>query len=215
MKLIIFILCSLIMSLNFAADGKLVVLKGEVKVNERAIKKKAVIKYGDVIDVLKESLAVVKLSSGSLFKLKSDSRLKIIKPTRKDQKTYYSYVLDFGEIFLDIKKNSKSKHRVQSKNATLGVRGTKFFVSSEKSKKKIWMCVNEGEVSVFPSNNFKKYVIVKAGEGVVVDSDKLPEVKKYKWTKKLNWKFSGTYEQLKDETNIRNINYKLESFEYD
>ena len=101
----------------------------------------------------------------------------------------------------------------------MGVRGTMFFVSTPKFSKNVkvntWMCVNEGSVAVYTKEDSKKFVLVKEGEGVVVNSPKLPEVKKYSWTKELNWKFEGKFKDVEDKTNIQNIKYDLDDFNYD
>jgi ferric-dicitrate binding protein FerR (iron transport regulator) len=97
----------------------------------------------------------------------------------------------------------------------MGVRGTNFFVSSAKDKKNIWMCVNEGKVAVSFKDKPDKNIVVKAGEGVVINSNSLPEVKQYSWTKELNWKTEGNFKEIEDKTNIQNINYNLKNFHYD
>ena len=104
---------------------------------------------------------------------------------------------------------------LQTPTAVMGVRGTQFFVSSAPKKKNVWMCVNEGEVQVYFKENPNKFVSVKEGQGVVINSDNLPEVKNYEWTKKLNWKLEGSAEEIEDKTDIQGINYNLKDFVYE
>lgn len=213
MKLVLVLMLSC--SFALAMDGKVLVLKGKTLLNGKKVNRKAKISYGDKIIVGKKGLAIVKLKTGSTIKIKPMSNLTISKPKVRKKQTLYTYVLKYGEIFLDIKKEKNAKYRVKARNVAMGVRGTQFFVSSTRKKKKVWMCVNEGEVGVSFAKKPKDIVIVKAGQGVVIDSDKLPEVKNYEWTRGLNWKFKGKFEDVKDDTNIRELNYDLENFEYD
>lgn len=199
----------------FANDGTIAFYKGKVQVNGKDIVEKTSVSYGDEVTVGSKSLALVKLKPDSILKIKANSKLLLEKPEVKEKTVMHSYLLKFGEVFVKAKKTEKNRYQVRSKNAVMGVRGTQFFVSSEQSKKNIWMCVNEGEVAVSFSETPDKVAQVKAGEGVLIDSNELPQAKKYKWTKDLNWKFEGDFEAINDKTNIRDMGYDLESFEYD
>jgi len=200
----------------YAADGSVRFAKGKVYVNGKKVVKGAPLNYQDRIVVGKKAHAIIAIKPGTIIKLKPKTILIIEKPARNKKKSFslYSYILERGDIFVRAKNTKKNKYQVKTKNAVMGVRGTTFFVSSAKKKKNVWMCVNEGEVEVRASEKAKP-VIVKAGEGVVVNSDSAPEVKQYAWTKELNWKFSGKLEEIKDATNIQNINYDIDDFDYD
>ena len=124
-----------------------------------------------------------------------------------------SFILKTGEAFVKAQKTKTNRYFVKSKNATFGVRGTQFFVSAIK-KDNVWMCVNEGSVAV-KTQASKKYIVVNAGEGVVIDSPKLPKARRYTWTKNLNWKMNGSYNEIKDSTIIENLDYVIENFDYD
>ena len=214
MKLIFLILFILSNSV-IAADGIILFSKGQVNINGFKVAKKAPFNYGDVISTSKKSLAIIKIRPGTVIKMKSNARLLVEKPIKKNGKTDYSYVLKYGDIFIKAKSGKKRSYSVRAKNAVMGVRGTQFFVSSSKEKKNIWMCVNEGKVSVSFDKRPNQEVLVKEGEGVVINSDSLPEVKQYDWTKKLNWTNTGTYKDMNDTTDIQNINYDLKNFNYD
>lgn len=206
-----------LMSGALAADGKVVFIKGDAFVNNKQIKMNATFNYGDTFSTGNESMAVIRINPGLQLKLKANSELQIKKPKkiRKSNGKEFTYILNMGEIFIKAKKNKINKHNFVAKDSVMGIRGTEFFISnSKKAKKNIWMCVNEGAVEVSVGSN-KKSVLVKAGQGVQINSEKLPEVKQYKWTKDLNWNMQGSYDEIKDQTDIQNINYDLESFDYD
>lgn len=214
MNFIVLLLLTLTFSVH-AADGKLSFLKGDVKVNGIKALKKSEIFFGDTISVGKKSLAVLRINPNSILKIKENSSVKIQVPKRNKGIREYSFLLKHGDIFVKAKSGKKRRYKVKVRDAIMGVRGTNFFVSSAKVKKNIWMCVNEGVVAVYFKNAPKKLILVKKGEGVVINSKELPEVKQYSWTKELNWKNEGDFEEISDKTNIQNINYDLKNFNYE
>jgi hypothetical protein len=212
---IISIIILIVTSSAFAQSGAVMFIKGKAFVNNKQILVKAKFKYGDTFSTGEESMAIIKINPGLKIKLKENSVLKIQKPKKNKQGKTYSYALDAGEIFIKAQKSKINKHNFLVKDSIMGIRGTLFFISDRnKDKKNIWMCVNEGAVEVSVGNN-KKTVLVNAGEGIQIDSNKLPKVKQYNWTNDLNWIMKGTFDDINDLTDIQNINYDLESFDYD
>lgn len=197
----------------YCSDGVIKFIKGDVKINNKKAKTKQVFNFGDTFTTSKSSLAIISIDNKSILKLKQNTKLTIEKPIINDV-TQNIFSLAKGEIFLNAKNTKKDKYQVKTRTAVFGVRGTEFFVSESGDKNNTWMCVNEGQVSVSIKGKTQE-VLVNAGQGVVVNSNKLPKVKNYAWTKKLNWKMSGDYEELKDETDIQNINYDIQNFDYD
>jgi ferric-dicitrate binding protein FerR (iron transport regulator) len=217
MKLIILLtlIFSIIGSKSFAFEGRVVFIKGEAFVNKLKVKSKSEFKYGDTFSTGKDSMAIIKINPGLQIKLKPNSILEIQKPKKNKKGKTYSYALETGEIFIQAEKSKKNKHNFTARDSVMGIRGTQFFISNrDKGKKNIWMCVNEGAVEVSVAKN-EKTVLVKAGEGIQIDSDKLPKVKQYTWTNDLNWLMEGTFDEVNDLTDIQNINYDLESMNYD
>jgi hypothetical protein len=98
----------------------------------------------------------------------------------------------------------------------MGVRGTQFYVTNTgtKKEKKVWMCVNEGQVSVRIGKS-KDSLLVNQGEGIFINSNKLPVKRVYAWTKKLNWKTEGSYQDINDKLDIKNIKYNPDEFDYE
>jgi hypothetical protein len=213
MKLILIL--SLLSFSTFASDGTVLFSKGEIFINKVVAKKGAEFNYQDKISVSKSGLAVISIKPGTTIKLKGGSELIIEKPLKTKSSSSYSYVLSKGEIFVKATRTNKNRYSVKTKHATMGVRGTQFFVSSTgKEKNQDWMCVNEGKVEV-KVHSAKGTVLVNEGEGVAISAGILPKKKRYKWTKSLNWKLDGEIADIIDKTDIQNVNYNLEDKEYE
>ncbi len=212
-KVLFFIL--LFSTQAFSADGRILFLKGKAWKNKKRITKKTQLHYGDTLLTDKDSMLVVKINPGATIKIKPQSSFKILAPKKKSSTTYNRYLLKFGEAFVKAKRTKTQRYHVKARNAVMGVRGTQFFISvSNLGNKDLWMCVNEGQVEVSVEGNTKT-VKVNAGEGILVNSNQLPEVKKYDWTKKLNWKMQGSYKDIKDETHMNHVHYDIKSFDYE
>jgi len=216
MLVIVISLCLfLVCTQAVAADGRILFLKGKASINAKIIKKSAKINYGDTFKTGPKSVAILSIDPGTTLKLKEGSTVTIEKPKILKSSIIYTYLLKKGEIFVEAYKKKNTNYQVRSKHAVMGVRGTVFFVSTLKGEKaNIWMCVNEGAVEVSLDNN-PNSVLVKEGEGVQINSPDLPKVKKYKWTKDLNWKMSGNFDEVNDTTDIQSKNYDFEKFQYD
>jgi hypothetical protein len=203
----------------FASDGKVLFLKGIATANSKPLAVESQIQYQDMISVGKDSLLIVRIDQ-AVLKLKAGTSIKLKKITQKKKNSVTKILLRKGEVFFKGKKKKDHTYEVQTKMATMGVRGTEFFTTSSgpAGKEKIWMCVNEGSVVVKLKSNPKK-LIVNKGEGIFVNSNKLPQKKQYEWTKKLNWNMGSQssirYEDVKDEVNIEEIAYPIEEFIYD
>lgn len=96
----------------------------------------------------------------------------------------------------------------------MGVRGTELFASYGTGKD-VWMCVNEGIVSV-RSKKEKKGTLVKAGEGVVVKKGKwTSKPKPLAWTKKLNWNMDPASGDVVNKVSIESAYSDLLDEDYD
>jgi hypothetical protein len=218
LKVLSFALISLFMATaSWATDGKLIYAKGVVKINGKKIKKLEKINYGDKVYVGLNSIAVIKVNPNSTIKLKAKTEVIIQKPVNKKGKRVNSLYLSAGQAFIKVMGNKTHGFEVKAKNAVMGVRGTQFFaalVENPDEEENVWMCVNEGQVIVQVADN-KNPVLVNKGEGILINSDKNPIAKQYEWTKKLNWKMEGKYKHIKDTTNLKDVYYDAEGFEYD
>jgi hypothetical protein len=198
--------------------GKVIFVKG--KVYQITNKKKQILKKDDklfdnsMIITSDNSIGVISLNDGSKLKINKNSKLQV-KLGKIPKVALYK-----GSSFFNVLKDkvvSKTKFKVITKTASLGVRGTEFFVSygKDKSKKDVWMCVNEGLVSVKPKNsNTEK--LVKEGEGVhISDTKNVTDPAKLPWTKKLNWKLSPQEGSLENTVSIEDAYTDLLDQDYD
>lgn len=198
----------------FAKDAKVLFIKGELKINGVPAKKRQLFSYGDKIETSEKTLAILSLKPGVIMKIKENTSFVASPPKKVKGKDNYSYILKAGDMFIKAQAKPGREYKVVSKSVAMAVRGTQFFVSKNPEKKdEIWMCVKEGKVEISYKKNPKK-VMVKAGEGVFIDSKKLPTPKKYAWTQKLNWNLSGKYKDIKPVVDTKSLMYDVDSFEY-
>lgn len=202
--------------------GKVIFVKGKVTISHD--KKKSFIKKGFIIqnkttlETMKNSLVVLSLKDGSKIKLNELSKLAVSVPKDKNSPTKTG--LYKGSSFFQVLKSKlikKNKFIVKTKNASLGVRGTQFFVSYGKkiNSKDSWMCVNEGLVSVRAKSS-KKEVLVKSGEGVhIKDNNNVTPPKSLPWTKNLNWSFDSRKGNLENKVRIEDAYKDVLGQDYD
>ncbi len=214
------ILC-LLLSLSISAKevGEILFVKGVVKIKQN--KKQVQATKGQrfinksLIETGPSALAVISLTDGSKIKLNESS--KIIISVRNKKPTQVGIFK--GSSFFNVLKSKvmeNDKFIVNTKNASLGVRGTEFFVSyGKKDSLDAWMCVNEGQVIVTPKES-KSSVKVNAGEGVQIrDTKNVTSPKPLPWTKNLNWKLDSKNGDLENKVDIRDAYTDLLDQEYD
>lgn len=212
MKTLIFTLF-LISNTHAQTIGKVLFSKGDVffkkSKDSKAVPAKKGSTFSDksIFKTGKGSLAVLSLNSGSKIKVNQNSQIIVSKEAAG---------LTKGSSFFEIlkskvRKNKKIKYRVKTKHASMGVRGTQFFVSLG-NKNDSWMCVNEGLVEVKSKDN--KTVLVKEGEGVKV-SKSVSDPKPLPWTKRLNWEMEGNLKEIENKVNIEDAYQDLLDQDYD
>ncbi|MCP4911776.1 MAG: FecR domain-containing protein [Oligoflexia bacterium] len=209
------IIMTLLLISNIQAQniGKVLFSKGEVFFKKSKDSKATSVKKGlsfsdkSIFKTGKGALVVLALNSGSKIKVNQNSQLIVSKEASG---------LTKGSSFFEIlkskvRKNKKIKYRVKTKHASMGVRGTQFFVSLG-NKNDSWMCVNEGLVEVKSKDN--KTVLVKEGEGVKV-AQTVSDPKPLPWTKRLNWEMVGNEKEIENKVNIEDAYQDLLDQDYD
>jgi ferric-dicitrate binding protein FerR (iron transport regulator) len=158
-----FLLISLLLtSVAFAGDATVVKVFGNVTVMGRPLKKDDILKEDQVLVVNDaKSLAQIRLSDGSrvLFK-KGEFKL-----SQSDAKDNNLISIVRGIMFAEKAKKTNSSLEVRSGQATMGVRGTKFYVEVEKET---YLCVCDGTVEI---KNDKSRELVSKDEDVIVSAD--------------------------------------------
>lgn len=185
--------------------GKIRYSKGQVWVDGKIAKKNDQLKNHQTIKTGERALAILSFDGGSTVKLQASTSLKVKYSKIKEiEKTIFRLIK--GSLFTRFHKSSTSNLNIQTKTASLGVRGTEFFTSyGKKGSKDLWMCVNKGKVAVRAKGE-KNITLVKEGEGIVVKiSNNLAKTsapKPLPWTKKLNWKLDPKMGDLENIVNI-------------
>ena len=218
-KLILILLSCLWANLLLANNATVVFIKGNVKDSKsKSIKKNQSLTEGTIINTGANSFVVLKFPHGNKVKLSENSQLKISKiAPKKDGQTRISLLK--GSSFIKVlksqfSKGQKSKFVLRTRTTAMGVRGTEFFASYGTGKD-VWMCVNEGIVSVRAKSE-KKSTFVKAGEGIVVkDGNKTSKPKPLKWTKKLNWNMDPSTGSVENKVSIESAYTDLLDQDYD
>lgn len=151
-----------------------------------------------------EGWVIIELKNKTKLKLAPQSEVRI----ERDDDSAQWIMLKSGGVFTKVEPAAENKKRfkLSSKVATMGVRGTQFFMSYGKQKHKghadEWMCVNEGTVEI-TDRITNKSKSVKEGQGVLVDAHEgLTDPKEYEWTKKLNWKMDSNEGKIESDVNL-------------
>lgn len=211
------IIILIILSLNAFAIGKFQYIKGNITIERsgksiKINKKNNKILENDLIKVASDSLAIAKINKKVTIKIEENSQLKVEKlGTIKKQET--SILMETGSAFVDFfNKDKRGKLTYKTRQAVMGIRGTRFFVSYGNSADDAWMCVRNGIVEV--TNKKGRKVQVKAGEGLKIQKNSLSDPKYLPWTSKLNWNFNSK-KDLKNKVDISEAYSDPLEFEYD
>ena len=198
-KLLAVLICGL-SSISSYANSHALYIKGTVTINNKALDKNKVIKAGDIISTSKDSLALIKLDTGATIKINESSSLKISIHKPKTNTTLVQLIK--GSSFFRKDPKIKGKFNVKTKVATMGVRGTQFFVAyGQKLSDDVFMCVNKG--SVWVTADKKRATIVKEGEGVnITKKSVISQPRFLPWTKDLNWSLNPKSKTLENNASI-------------
>lgn len=160
MKVISTILLILISINIFAGSAVILRLHGEVQINEEVAKVGKKLSEGDVLKARgRGSFFVVEYSNGTRFMMKQGT-LKIVSLKELED----TVELREGTIFTKVKKTltGKVNFSVKTAKASMGVRGTQFFI--QESKDESYLCVCEGAVEVKKALGSK--LMVEKGEDI-------------------------------------------------
>lgn len=164
-------------------------------------------------DKFSESKLSVKQKITTPFRIETAAKsLVLIKSATKTNKIDENSKIDFmdsqNESVVDIKqgtflssfnnpkKNSKSKLKIKSRTASMGVRGTTFMFYADKANKKNFLAVNEGIVS-YRGENSKEEINVSMNNSITVN-EKLQNLSpgQYEFQNYINWSLTETDAQL-------------------
>lgn len=162
MKISIWILTIFFSFHAFAETAILSKLKGEVNINGVAGKEKQKVLTGDEVSALGKSSSVQLIYEDGSRSLLRNGVMKI-SGNSSEKET----IIDLAKGVLFASKNkSKKSLTVKTKYASMGVRGTKFYVKEDAEE--TYLCVCEGSVEIKNSSTSK---IVNKNEDVHVKKE--------------------------------------------
>lgn len=137
-------------------------ISGTITVNSSKIAEERKVGAGDIISAIgKDSSVQIVFEDGSQSLLRNGQI--IINEEIGEEKTLLSLVRG---IYFSQKQKNKSTLEIKTKNAVLGVRGTKFYV--DESPKETYLCVCEGAVEI---KNSRSTVVVEKNEDAHVKAN--------------------------------------------
>ncbi len=178
--------------------------KGEVKVLRAGKEVTGRVQVGDRVEVGTGGLVVLK-NTQETIKLTENS---VLVPSTLNVQ---------GESVVDLLRGglvahvNKKAFKVRTRTASMGVRGTRFFVSEV--GKDLWMCVKEGEVEVKGIKGETRSVT--AGKGVFVKDGRAGKARPFEWTKQINWDTESESQALPADIKINAIYKELIEHNYD
>lgn len=154
-------------------------------------KKDIPLKNEDIIQTGKDGLAIIEYGNKSKIKLDPRSELKFEDYFEGGKKKRKRSVIGLlrGNMLMHFKKDRENKDvQVKVKQVSVGVRGTRFLVSSSsKEDSNAYVAVKEGLVDVynFEENDFES---IRGGNALVVEEGgRLTKPHPFEWVDKLNW----------------------------
>jgi ferric-dicitrate binding protein FerR (iron transport regulator) len=200
-----------------AADGRIAYLIGEVTVRSAGETTAAEIgmpvSTGDVVETGSAATAIIELGRGAEIKLRENSRTRI--GTLDDG---VDVELERGGLFALVRRAIQGGFSVNTETVVAGVRGTQFFVAfgrTVENRPDVWLCVNEGEVSVEVPDSGDA-TVVREGEGInILDGVRLTDAQFYDWTRELNWNMDPADGEVFDDTNLDEAYADLLDQDYD
>lgn len=126
---------------------------GYIFINNKKANLNDNIKVGDIIKTSSYSYVIIKFSNGAIIRVNPNSKLKIDNLETKKDDTFKLHIM-LGSILSHFSK--KGKYRINTKTATVGVRGTTFFTKVA-SETQTTICACHGNID-FSDNNHEKLI---------------------------------------------------------
>jgi len=200
-----------------AAEARIVYLTGEVTLRSGGTSVAAdigtTVETGDVVETGAAATAIIDLGRGAEIKLRENTITRI--GPLEDE---VNVELERGGLFALIRRAVSGGFSVNTETVVAGVRGTQFFVAfgrTVENRPDVWLCVNEGSVSVeVPESGAES--VVREGEGInILDGVRLTEAQVYDWTRDLNWNMNPDAGEVFDDTNLDEAYADLLDQDYD
>lgn len=202
--------------LLFAENATLVYLEGEVSLTRRGIVTEAdfgtELKIGDLVRTGADSTAVITTARGDDLKMRAETSL-VIEEIAETSRLR----LESGGLFAKVQRLVGRSFTVRTPSVAAGVRGTEFFIAYGRTIEEnpdVWLCVNEGSVSVATDSG--EEVVVNEGEGVnILAGARITDPRFFPWTLDLNWNTDPAAGEILDRTDLDGAYADLEDIDYD
>ncbi len=136
----------------------------------------------------------------STMKITDDSVIKF--PKTKGKKT--DIFMQVGNIVVDYLDGPKKPLEVNTPTASMGVRGTRFFVSEDR-KGNFVLAVERGKVSVRSKRQNRKAVLIrKNGAATISAKGAVARAATKKITQRVNWNMDPDKQVIRQDSGIRN-----------
>lgn len=164
----------LLFSVNVFAAISVERYNGTIYINDKAYTKESIIKNNDSIRVEgKKSFIQLKLEDHSIMLFKEgEFKLKKIAPQKEN-----IVELKKGVLYHYLIKSKDVNFKVNTKYASMGIRGTKYMIEEKESSS--YVCVCDGTVSVFDYIN-KQLKLINKDQEVLITKDKTGDIKSTK-----------------------------------
>jgi len=165
MKAIIYLLMFLF-SISLIAKVDVIKMNGKVFANGKQVKIGDTLSYGAKVQAIgPKSFIYMRQSNGNKFLLRDGA---IVLDSKKESKKKNTVTLLKGIFSVHKIKKNKKKLFVRTKQAVMGIRGTKFFINEDSEKEETYLCVCDGKVAAF---NKSGSVLVEKGEDTRITKD--------------------------------------------
>jgi len=158
------------------------------------------VEAGDEIITGKSDLVILSYVNNSKIKIDPDSHIIVedLEPAESGQRL--SLFVKLGSLMIQFF-NPKKNHQLQvrTKNASLGVRGTKFLLGIDETDQNVHVSVDEGRVAMMSTED-DDHEIIAAGESLVMEEGRrLTKPYASQWIRKLNWSMNNDVSGFKNK----------------
>lgn len=174
--------------------GKVFYLKGDVQVDREGVLTKLnqndEVLHQDIVKVADGGILILSFGKDLKSKMKfTEGTSALIQQVKGEKKVTNSVAIGIGNMVVDFFNEGKEQEMIiKTANASLGVRGTKFFTMSEKNGD-FAMSVKEGVVEVASNRSDENAAEIKSGEGTVLNGKKeIIPAQKVDWNDDVNWR---------------------------
>ncbi len=183
-------------------NGSAVLYRGS---KELKVVKNLDVLEGDIITTKNKSFVMIKFPGTTSIKIDPNTSFEVQKFIEE-----YQLKINHGGAIFKVQKQKSQLFKVFTKTASMGVRGTIFYVNQSMENSNSWACVKEGSIEVSKNDSDLKQIVTQ-GLGVSIDKT-ISKPAQLEWTKGINWSFE---EEQGNINEVKISNYNILDFDYD